>query len=131
MLGARKNSLPAVGSALGVERLIEVMKAQGLSGFARPKPRVFLIQIGKPAKKKAFYLVEEFYKAGIKVIESLGKESLKSQLKLADKEGVDVALILGQKEVFEESIIVRDMKSGAQETVPLAKIIKAVKKKLK
>lgn len=131
MLGARKNSLPAVGSALGVERLIEVMKTQGLSSIARSKARVFLIQIGKPAKKKAFSLIEEFYKAGVKVIESLGKESLKSQLKLADKEGVDIALILGQREVFEESIIIRDMRSGAQETVPLTKIIETVKKKLK
>jgi histidyl-tRNA synthetase len=131
MLGARKNSLPAVGSGLGVERLIETIKLQGLSAPAKPKVKVFLIQIGKPAKKKALSLIENFYKGGVRVIESLGKESLKSQLKLADKEGVDIALILGQREVFEESIIIRDMKSGAQETTPLSKVVETVKKKLK
>ena len=63
--------------------------------------------------------------------ESLGKESLKAQLRAADKSGAALALILGQKEVFEETIILRDLKSGNQETVPLTKIIAEVKKRLK
>lgn len=131
MLGARKTSLPAVGSSLGAERLIEVMKAQGISEPAKSKAKVFLVQIGKPAKKMAICLVESFRSAGIKIIESLGKDSLKSQLRLADKEGVEMALILGQREVFEENIIIRDMKSGAQETVPLTKVVEEVKRRIK
>jgi histidyl-tRNA synthetase len=79
----------------------------------------------------AFCLIEAFRSAGIKIIESLGKESLKAQLKLADREEVEIALILGQREVFEESIIIRDMKSGAQETVPLSKVVEEIKKRLK
>jgi histidyl-tRNA synthetase len=131
MIGARKSSLPAVGCALGVEAIIEVMKAQGIGGLPRVKAKVFLVQIGKPAKKMAFCLIEAFRSAGIKIIESLGKESLKAQLKLADREEVEIALILGQREVFEESIIIRDMKSGAQETVPLSKVVEEIKKRLK
>ena len=131
MLGARRTSLPAVGSSLGAERLIEVMKFQGMNEPVKIKTKVFLVQIGKPAKKMAFCLIEAFRSAGIKIIESLGKESLKAQMKLADKEGVEMALILGQREVFEESIIIRDMKSGAQETVPLSKVVEKVKKRLK
>jgi len=42
-----------------------------------------------------------------------------------------MALIIGQKEVFEESVIVREMSSGVQETVPLTKIIEDIKKRLK
>lgn len=131
MLGVRKSGLPAVGCALGVEAIIEVMKTQGLAEPVKPKVKLFLIQIGKPAKKKALCLIEEFRKANIRISESLGKESLKSQLKLADKEGVETALILGQREVFEESIIMRDMKSGAQETVPLNKVVEEVKRRFK
>jgi len=129
MLGARKSSLPAVGSSLGVERIIEAMKAQGIAFPNKIKAKAFLIQIGKPAKKMSLRLIEAFRSSGIKIIESVGKESLKSQLKIADKEEVEIALILGQREVFEENIIIRDMKSGAQETVPIAKVVDEVKRR--
>lgn len=130
LLGLKKSDLPAVGASFGVERIVELMKIMEISGLLKPKAKVFLIQIGKPAKKKAFSLVEDFHKAGIKIIESLGKESLRAQLKVADKEDAEIALILGQREVFEESIIVRDMKSGVQETVPLSKVVDEVKKRI-
>lgn len=130
MLGAKKSSLSAIGSGLGIERLIETIKEQGISWQSKNKAKIFLIQIGQTAKKRAFRLMEEFRKADIKILESLGKESLNSQLVVADKKEVAMALILGQKEVFEDSIIIRDMKSGAQETVPLAKVVMEVKKRL-
>jgi histidyl-tRNA synthetase len=76
-------------------------------------------------------LIEEFHKSGVKILESLGKESLKAQLRAADKEEAAIALILGQREVFEDSIIIRNMKSGAQETVPLAKVVEEVKRRLR
>lgn len=82
-------------------------------------------------KKRALGLIEDFRRAGVKVIESLGRESLNSQLKIADREEVEIALILGQREVFEENIIIRDMKSGVQETVPLLKVVEEVRKRLK
>ena len=53
------------------------------------------------------------------------------QLKIADKLGAKIALILGQKEALEDNVIIRDMKSGAQETVSIDKVVKEVKKKLK
>ncbi|MDP3015281.1 MAG: histidine--tRNA ligase [bacterium] len=131
MLGAKKGSLPAIGNSLGVERLIEAMKERGIDVVPKSKTKVFLIQIGQPAKKRAFCLIEEFRKSGVKVLESLGRESLNSQLRIADKEGAAIALILGQREVFEDSIIIRDMKSGAQETVPLAKVVEEVRKRIR
>jgi histidyl-tRNA synthetase len=62
--------------------------------------------------------------------ETLGKDSLQAQLKVADKEAADIVLIIGQKEFYEEMIIVRDMKTGGQENVPLKKIIEEMKKRL-
>ena len=64
------------------------------------------------------------------VEETLGRDSLKAQLRTADKEGAPLALIFGQKEVFEEEIIIRDLKTGAQETVLLSKMVEEVKKRL-
>jgi histidyl-tRNA synthetase len=131
MMGIRKGGLPAVGSSLGVERLVEAMKSQEISGLNLPKAKFFFVQIGKPAKKKSFKLLEDFRRAGLKVGEAIGKDSLKAQLKVADKEGAEMALILGQKEVFEETIIIRDMKNGVQETVPLERAVEEAKKRIK
>ncbi len=135
LLPARKTTLPAVGSALGLERIHNLLKERDLAQGkpTRPERRgsVFLIQIGEPAKRKALSLIEEFRKARVHVLESLGRESLKSQLRVADKEQVGLALILGQREVFEGSIIVRDMQTGTQETVPLHKAVEEVKRRLR
>lgn len=129
MMGGRK--IFAVGGSVGVERIIEAMKFFGISGALKLKPEVFLVHIGDEAKKKSLAIFEKLRISGVKVSESFGKESLRAQLKDADKEQVKLGLILGQKEVFEESIIIRDMKTGAQETVPLQKVVEEVKKRIK
>lgn len=123
--------LPAVGGSVGLERVIEILKSTGRTIASKVNPKVFLIHIGDEAKKKGLNLIEEFKKSGIRVGESFGRESLKSQLRVADREKVEFALILGQKEVFEESIIIRDMQNGVQENVPLHKVVEEVKRKLK
>ena len=128
VLGSKSAS--GIGVALGMERIVEVMKALNINLGARTKSKVFLIHIGTQAKKRGLALIEEFRKAGISVVESLGKDSLNAQMRAADKGGAALALIFGQKEVFEESIIIRDLKTGAQETVPLKKIVNEIKKRL-
>jgi histidyl-tRNA synthetase len=122
--------IPAVGAAAGIERIIEVIKANNLLPPKKPVDKVFIIHVGDLAKKKAFSLIEHFRKENIRVGAALGKDSLQAQLKAADKEGAGLAIIIGQKEVFEESVIVRDMKTGAQETVPLKKIAEELKKRM-
>lgn len=128
MLGNGKVS--AVGGAVGIERIIEVMKMNQIAGLAKNEPKVFLIHIGEEAKRKNFIIFEELRKAGIKSAESFGKDSLKSQLRNADKVNATLALIMGQKEVFEETVIIRNMKTGLQETVPVKKVVEEVKKRI-
>ena len=129
LLGGR--STPAVGVAGGIERIISILKAKDIKIPQEVLPKIFLVQLGDLARRKSLKLFEELRSKGLKVAEALSKPSIKSQLKAADKLGVDIALILGQKEALENSIIIRDMKSGAQETVPFNKVIIEVKKKLK
>ncbi len=128
MLGQGK--IAAVGSSIGLNRVALSLKEEGKAVF-RSQPKVFLIHLGDEAKKKGLGLIEKLAEEGISIGESFGRESLKSQLRMADKERALLALIIGQKEVFEESVIVRDMSSGVQETVPLTKIIDDIKKRLK
>ncbi|MBU2101609.1 histidine--tRNA ligase [Patescibacteria group bacterium] len=130
ILGRR--SVAGVGAAMGVERVLEAAKERDPSfGTPRSKKRVYLIHIGDLAKRKSISLLEEFREAHLPIIGNLGKTSLSNQLEAADKAGATLALILGQKEVFEEDIIIRDMKTGAQETIPLKKAVKEIKKRLK
>jgi len=66
----------------------------------------------------------------IKVAESFTKDSLKNQLELANRVGARYVLIIGQKEVVDGTILIRDMESGVQEVVDLNKTISEIKKKL-
>jgi histidyl-tRNA synthetase len=122
---------PAIGGAAGLERIIEFMKKEPLRPSHKNQAQVFIAQLGVSAKRKCLKLIEEFREEGIQVLESLGRDSLKAQLKIADKEEVLYTLILGQQEVLAGSIIIRDMKNGKQDTVKLAKVIVEIKRRLK
>jgi len=132
-------STPAVGAAGGMERIIEIIKEENLhpniqrrvfESFENP-PQIFLVQLGDLAKKKILKLIEEFKNNGIKVAQNIGKDNLKSQLQLASKMKVKYSLILGQREVLEDTIIVRDMENSIQEVLPQKGIIKEIKKRIK
>lgn len=122
---------PAVGVAGGIERIIAEMKKNNVRVSAGVQPKIFLVQLGELAKKKGLTLMESLRKAGVSISESLGRHSIRSQMKIADKLGVKLVLILGQKEALAEEIIIRDMKSGVQETVSLAKLMSEIKRRLK
>lgn len=119
-----------VGGGIGIDRVVELMKQQEITPLLKSGTKIFLIHIGEEAKKRNFAIFEELRKAGIKAIESFGKESLKSQLRAADKAKALLTLIIGQKEVFEESVIIRNMETGNQEAVPVKRVVEEVKKRL-
>lgn len=129
MLGGRLT--PAVGGAVSFERLIAVMKLQEVKLPAKNGKKVFVAHVGELAKKKSIKLIEELRASGISVHEALAKESLKAQLKTADRERIILALIFGQKEIYEENIIIRDLRTGLQEAVSLTKLVPEIKKRLK
>ncbi len=122
---------PGTGSAIGIDRVIEQMKAQQVTPPKSSKEKIFFVYLGDIAKKKVLKIIEEFRKTNILTQESFGKDLIKRQMALADKSEAQLALILGQREVFEETIIIRDLKSGLQETVPVTKVVDEVKKRLK
>lgn len=122
---------PAVGIAGGIERTISILKSQDVKIAEEPSPQVFLAQLGELGRKRSLKVFEKLRSKGLRVAEALGKPSIKSQLKIADKLGIKIALILGQREALENNVIIRDMKSGAQETVPIEKVVNKVKKRLK
>jgi len=128
VLGGRPT--PSVGAALGIERVIALMKEQNVKINVRFNPKVFLVQLGDLGQRKSLKLFEELHQAGIVVVESMSKPSIKSQLKIADKIGAKFALILGQQEALDRSVIIRDMESGVQETIPRDRVVNEIKKRL-
>ncbi|MDD3487268.1 MAG: histidine--tRNA ligase [Candidatus Moranbacteria bacterium] len=122
---------PAIGFALGMDRLVNEMKKTGAKSYIPPQPKVFLAQLGSFAKRKSLKMFEALERAGIMVAESFGRGSLKSQLKIADRLGVELTLILGQKEAIDGTVILKEMASGTQEVINAAKIVDEVKKRLK
>lgn len=130
LLGGTK--FGAVGWAIGVDRVIIDLKKIGIKlPKTREKPKIFLVQLGELAKKKSLILFEEFRKAGINIQASFSRDSIKSQLRIANKLGVRFTLIFGQREALDGNIILRDMGSSVQEIIPIEKIIEEVKKRLK
>ncbi len=128
MLGGRPT--PAVGVALGIERIILKIKELEIEVSEEENPDVFIAQLGEAAKRKCLVLYETLRQEGIKMAESFSKDGLKNQLDIANKLGVKYALILGQKELSEETILLRDMEGGIQETINYNKAVKEVKKRL-
>lgn len=128
LLGGRPT--PGIGVAFGIERTISQLKQKEVKIPTRPLPQVFLAQIGDQAKIKTLILFEKLRQEKILVAESFAKDSLKSQLDLANKLKVRYVLILGQKEVMDGTILIRDMESGVQEIVDFSKVIQELRKKL-
>ena len=127
-LGGRPT--PACGFGIGVERAILFMKSQGVEPPEPRRPDIFLAQLGDTARRKAFALFEEFRSHGIKAAANFSKGALKNQLEIANRLGARYTLILGQKEVLDGTVLIRDMESGMQEIVDLNKAVNVMKKNL-
>lgn len=129
LLGGRDT--PAVGFAMGNDRIVNLIKERNGKTAKKNDSLIFLVQLGELGKKRSLKLFEELRQAGLDVSNSLSKNTLKGQLKAADKMKARFALILGQKEALDETIIIKDMFSGCQEVVLTNKIVKEIKKRIK
>jgi histidyl-tRNA synthetase len=119
---------PAVGFAAGLERIILNLKNQNLDIPALPQPDVFIAYMEEEAKIEAMKLASELRKAGIAVIMATGDKSLKGQMRQANSLGIAYALILGEQEISNRNVMLRDMRSGEQKTIPLAEIVGFLKR---
>jgi histidyl-tRNA synthetase len=118
---------PAVGFATGLERIILNLKEQKTGIPEAPKPDAFIAYLGEEAKVEALKIASALRKAGIAIIMATGDKSLKGQMRQANSLGAAHALILGKQEIRNQNVILRDMKSGDQETIPVGEMIGIIK----
>lgn len=135
LMGGRPT--PSLGWGLGVDRIVLKLKEketpQSAPQFAgaNGKPDIFLAQLGDAAKRKAMVFFEELRVKGYRAAQNFVKDNLKTQLEQANKLGVKLTLILGQKEIMDNTILIRDMESGMQEVFDFDKVYEEIDKRLK
>jgi histidyl-tRNA synthetase len=121
---------PAVGFAMGMERIIELMKAAGEP--AEPNQcDVYMVHQGEEAQMQAFILAERIRDAGLDVVLHCatlsGAGSFKSQMKKADGSGAAFAVIIGDDEVANNAAAVKSMRGAAgeqqQSSVPFENVV--------
>jgi histidyl-tRNA synthetase len=125
-MGHKKN-VPGVGFSLGVDRILEATDKKFLPKVKR-KEKVYFIQLGNEAKMKSLNIIETLRAAKIPVTHALVKDSLSSQLSVAEKLGLPYTIIFGQKEALENSVIVRDMAKHSQKNIPIEELADYLKK---
>jgi histidyl-tRNA synthetase len=107
---------PAVGFAIGMERLLDLCSQEGEQEQA-PECQVYMVHQGEAAQRKASLLAEQLRDAGLQVIVHAGSSGFKSQFKRADASGAQAAVILGEDELQKEQASVKWLRAadGAQQ----------------
>jgi histidyl-tRNA synthetase len=119
-LGGRPT--PAAGFGLGIERIITAMRKQKEGQAPTPEAEgsvspLFFAHLGEQSRRRALRLIENMRREGVLVNHALAKGSLKAQLEIANRLNATHAIILGQKEIQDGTVIIRDMASGIQEII--------------
>ncbi|MHB8992877.1 MAG: histidine--tRNA ligase [Chloroflexota bacterium] len=105
---------PGIGFATGIERIILKLKEQGIPVPEVGRPFVYVAYLGDEAKIPALQLADQARRQGIPAVTTLGSRSLKAQLKQANNSGARFAFILGEQEVLDGTVTVRDMVESRQ-----------------
>jgi len=120
-------STPASGFAIGIERVVEVMKSFNLQSPVS-NPQLFIAVMGEEAKKKGFELLSEARRGGIKAdIDYTGK-TLKAQMKTADRLKSRYTYIIGEEELRKGKGLLKNMEDGSQKEVSFTELVAFLKR---
>ncbi|HOV25368.1 MAG TPA: histidine--tRNA ligase [Pseudobacteroides sp.] len=115
-------STPAVGFAIGIERLLMEMESQGVYIPPQKEIEIYIATIGEAADTFAEKLVYDLREKQIPAEKDLLQKSLKAQMKYADKIGAKFTVVLGEDEVNSNKAVLKNMKTGEQSEISLDNI---------
>jgi histidyl-tRNA synthetase len=118
---------PGVGFATGIERIIIELKDQKVAPPAIAKPCVYLTYQTERGKPVALRIAEELRGAGISADVAFGSRQLGKQLSAANRAGAQVALILGEDELANDSVTLRDLRAGEQRVVSQKQLLNVLR----
>jgi histidyl-tRNA synthetase len=116
---------PATGFAIGLDRLAEIVGSQQPAPVK--KPPVYVAALGEKGQHEAFQWICRFGLEGINVEMDFGSRSLKAQMKRANRLGAAYVLIVGENELSQGSVILRNMATKEQVEIPIDDIVNKVK----
>lgn len=111
--------IPGVGFGLGIERLLLVMEANGVEIPEPGGAEAFIAFMGERGKNYALKLMRELRESGLKTEMDVLARNLKGQLKYADRIGAKYTVVIGDNELDEGAVILKDMANSTQETVKI------------
>ena len=125
-------ALPSVGWALGVDRTVLALEAEGVTDVAAGVQgvQVFAVPLGEAARHMLFGLVQNLRREGITADFAFGRKGLKGAMKAADRSGARYALVAGERDLSADVVQLKDLESGEQAPVPIDQIISTIKEKL-
>jgi histidyl-tRNA synthetase len=126
-LGSKKD-IPSVGTALGFDRISMMPDCNIILPKIIKPARCYFIQLGFDAKLKSLNIMEILRKGDVPVYQNLSKDTLGSQLAAAEKMEVPYAIIFGQKEAMDNTVIIRDMVKQSQEIIKIENLCAFIKK---
>jgi len=118
---------PAIGFAIGMERIILNLKAQSVSIPTLSRPTVFIAHQGEEARAETVRLASHLRQAGVGVIMATGNRSLKAQLRQANNLLVHFTVIIGEEELKNGTASLRDMTTAGQKTVRVTKLLELLR----
>jgi len=113
---------PGVGFAMGLDRVLMAIEAEGAPLPSPRTPRCFVVAIGADAETAGRYLIADLRDEGIAAAGSHEDRPLKAQLKMADRAGASFAAIVGERELADGTVTLRRLADGVQMSVPTADV---------
>jgi histidyl-tRNA synthetase len=127
--------MPGVGWALGVDRTILAMRAEGVAPDAPARCDVYAVPLGAAAKRRLVTVVGELRAAGLRTDLAYGDRGLKGAMKGADRSGAKLAVVLGDRDLEAGEAQVKELATGEQVAVPLddlvTHVVRTVEEKLR
>lgn len=117
------NPTPAVGFATGLERVLLALEKQNLLQQNEESIDVYVVALGQAAQLASFKLLNDLRGSGLAAQMDYAGRSMKAQMKQANKLNARYALIIGDDELKEDAVVLRDMQNSEQEKVSLKEII--------
>ena len=114
---------PGIGFGMGIERMANNLREQGLAPEAAAGPSVLVVALGESTGPQASALAAELRGAGVSATMAFGGRSMKAQMRHANRSGARVALILGERELADGMVQLRDLSSSEQRPVALDAVV--------
>ncbi|CAM5576543.1 histidine--tRNA ligase [Streptomyces spiroverticillatus] len=123
-------ALPSVGWALGVDRTVLALEAEGVELDIPAATSVYAVPLGEEARRVLFAKVVELRKAGVATDFSFTGRGLKSAMKNAHRSGARYVVVAGERDLAEGQVQIKDMDSGEQEPVALDAVVAELQRRL-